>query len=228
MRTISITLVASSLLAVAGCDNRDDLRAERIPLPPPQAREQPTPSTEPQPEPTAQPAEPEPEVREVIDPPAPPQPMEGPVTEGSSRETWKWHLDATDLRELASPEGPLVVIQARDALSDRYQLVRYAWQGSRWTTHSQGIPDTYPLDCRVVTPRFGPIYHDLPALRSLDDRWLIAFPGEFMAAVEDLREPRRGSSEGFRVVLRRAGRGLTASFEDSDGRSIADSITIGN
>jgi len=112
------------------------------------------------------------------------------------------------------------------ALSEDYEIVRYAWRGNRWAPSGGAIPDAFSLDCRVVTPSFGPIYRDLPELRNPDDRWLVAFPRDAMAVVSDLRD-RADENGAFRVVLRRTGRGLTASFEDQDGLSLTDPIAIG-
>lgn len=226
IRILLIMLLALLTPALAGCDGREDLRTQRVPLPPPISNTTPPPQPPPQPSQAQEPSRPDSQRAEAINPPSTQKPVAEPVVEGTAAERWSWELDPESFRASAAIDGPIVVLQARNALSTNYQLVRYAYSSGQWTQVRGGVPDDVSLDCRVITPSWGAIYQDLPKLPSPDDRWLVAFPLRSMAQVSDLRQQTEAVNGQLRVLLRRSGGRLLMIFRDADGAPLAEPVLI--
>jgi hypothetical protein len=100
---------------------------------------------------------------------------------------WTYSLSPNQFRRFVN-EGVILLLHAKNALNSNYELSRFVFKDGKWHQHPTFTEDDiqeYSLNCRVFTEAFGILYESLPDLKPTD-RYLLAFPEEFIAKVADI------------------------------------------
>jgi len=227
---LACLMLACTLPFLGGCDGGEDdvIYGELIELPPAvqeeimSPREQ-EPTEPPVPvDPPAQRDEPE---QAGGGPPEPPDTDMHPdwadsdadqvITEGTTV-PMSWSLGRDDFRQLSDSDA-FAILRVENPMSASMRFTRYVHNGQRWVT-SGGLPSWASLEARVITEKWGGIYHDLPISQRDDEVWVVALPRLAIAMINDYHE----RNDQIRVSIDRTGRDqLTLTIRDESGRALA-------